>query len=142
VIVEDVKHCSATLQAIRAMGVTIAIEDCGSGFSALRHLAKLPVHTLKIDRSLIADMPAAPQGWRSLRLSSTLAHSLNLKSVGESVATEEGPLRVLTCNAMQGYLVSKPAPGPPRQGVPAQAPSQPAALSAAIGSSSSSRRAS
>jgi sensor c-di-GMP phosphodiesterase-like protein len=47
----DIKHSIASLQAIRAMGVSIAIDDFGTGFSSLSYLAKLPVDTLKIDRS-------------------------------------------------------------------------------------------
>ncbi|MDB5905517.1 MAG: response regulator receiver modulated sensor-containing diguanylate, partial [Betaproteobacteria bacterium] len=56
VIMADVKHNIASLHAIRAMGVTIAIDDFGTGFSSLSYLAKLPVDTLKIDRSFVIDM--------------------------------------------------------------------------------------
>ena len=52
-IMEDVKHSIATLQAIRAMGVKIAIDDFGTGFSSLSYLSRLPVDTLKIDRSFV-----------------------------------------------------------------------------------------
>jgi len=50
-IMEDVRHSRQILREIRAMGVTIAIDDFGTGFSSLSYLAKLPVDTLKIDRS-------------------------------------------------------------------------------------------
>jgi EAL domain-containing protein (putative c-di-GMP-specific phosphodiesterase class I) len=109
---EDVEHSVATLQAIRAMDVTIAIDDFGTGFSSLRYLAKLPVHTLKIDRSFVIDMTASPEGLALVSTIINLAHSLKLKVVAEGVETEEQSrlLQVLHCDEMQGYLFSKPVP--------------------------------
>jgi len=111
-IMEDVKHSIASLQAIRAMGVTIAIDDFGTGFSSLSYLAKLPVDTLKIDRSFVIDMTAGPQGLALVSTIIGLAHSLKLKVVAEGVETGEQRdlLKQLQCNEMQGYLFSKPVP--------------------------------
>jgi EAL domain-containing protein (putative c-di-GMP-specific phosphodiesterase class I) len=61
-IMEDVEHSIAILEAIRAMGVSIAIDDYGTGFSSLGYLSKLPVDTLKIDCSFVNDMTADPAG--------------------------------------------------------------------------------
>jgi diguanylate cyclase (GGDEF)-like protein len=112
-IMEDVKHNIASLKAIRAMGVTIAIDDFGTGFSSLSYLAKLPVDTLKIDRSFVIDMTAGPQGLALVSTIINLAHSLKLKVVAEGVETEEQSrlLRLLNCDEMQGFLFSKPVPG-------------------------------
>jgi diguanylate cyclase (GGDEF)-like protein/PAS domain S-box-containing protein len=112
-IMEDVKHNIATLQAIRALGVTIAIDDFGTGFSSLSYLAKLPVDTLKIDRSFVVDMTAGPEGLALVSTIINLAHSLKLKVVAEGVETEEQSrlLRLLKCDEMQGFLFSKPVPG-------------------------------
>jgi EAL domain-containing protein (putative c-di-GMP-specific phosphodiesterase class I) len=112
-IMEDIKHNIASLQAIRAMGVTIAIDDFGTGFSSLSYLAKLPVDTLKIDRSFVIDMTAAPEGLALVQTIISLAHSLKLKVVAEGVETEEQSrlLRLLSCDEMQGFLFSKPVPG-------------------------------
>jgi diguanylate cyclase (GGDEF)-like protein len=112
-IMEDIKHNIASLQAIRAMGVTIAIDDFGTGFSSLSHLAKLPVDTLKIDRSFVTDMTAAPEGLALVSTIINLAHSLKLKVVAEGVETEEQSrlLRLLDCDEMQGFVFSKPVPG-------------------------------
>jgi diguanylate cyclase (GGDEF)-like protein len=112
-IMEDVKHNIASLQAIRALGVTIAIDDFGTGFSSLSYLSKLPIDTLKIDRSFVVDMTAGPQGVVLVSTIITLAHSLKLKVVAEGVETEEQRrlLRLLGCDEMQGYLFSKPVPG-------------------------------
>jgi diguanylate cyclase (GGDEF)-like protein/PAS domain S-box-containing protein len=112
-IMEDVKHSIATLQAIRAMGVTVAIDDFGTGFSSLSHLARLPVDTLKIDRSFVIDMTAGPEGLALVSTIINLAHSLKLKVVAEGVETDEQSrlLRLLGCDEMQGFLFSKPVPG-------------------------------
>ncbi|HUG98099.1 MAG TPA: EAL domain-containing protein, partial [Gammaproteobacteria bacterium] len=111
-IMEDVRHSIASLQAIRALGVTIAIDDFGTGFSSLSYLAKLPVDTLKIDRSFVTDMTAGPEGLALVSTIINLAHSLKLKVVAEGVETEEQSrlLRLLNCDEMQGYLFSKPVP--------------------------------
>jgi diguanylate cyclase (GGDEF)-like protein/PAS domain S-box-containing protein len=112
VIMEDAKHNIASLTAIRAMGVTVAIDDFGTGFSSLSYLSKLPVDTLKIDRSFVIDMTAGPEGLALVSTIINLAHSLKLKVVAEGVETEEQSrlLRLLSCDEMQGFLFSKPVP--------------------------------
>jgi diguanylate cyclase (GGDEF)-like protein len=111
-IMEDVRHSGASLQAIRAMGVSIAIDDFGTGFSSLSYLSKLPVDTLKIDRSFVNDMTDGQQGLVLVSTIINLAHSLKLKVVAEGVETPEqaAHLRSLNCDEVQGYLFSKPVP--------------------------------
>ena len=113
VIMEDVRRSIASLKAIRALGVTIAIDDFGTGFSSLSYLSKLPVDTLKIDRSFVTDMTAGPEGLALVSTIISLAHSLKLKVVAEGVETEEQSrlLRLVNCDEMQGFLFSKPVPG-------------------------------
>jgi EAL domain-containing protein (putative c-di-GMP-specific phosphodiesterase class I) len=112
VIMEDIKGNIASLQAIRALGVTIAIDDFGTGFSSLSYLAKLPVDTLKIDRSFVVDMTVASEGLALVSTIIILAHSLKLKVVVEGVETEEQSrlLRLVNCDEMQGFLFSRPVP--------------------------------
>ncbi|HRA62379.1 MAG TPA: EAL domain-containing protein, partial [Burkholderiaceae bacterium] len=112
-IMADVNHNIASLRAIRDMGVRIAIDDFGTGFSSLSYLAKLPVDTLKIDRSFIVDMTDGPEGLALVSTIIHLAHSLRLKVVAEGVETQEQTrlLRLLKCDEMQGFLFSKPVPG-------------------------------
>jgi diguanylate cyclase (GGDEF)-like protein len=112
VVMADVRHSIAILQSIRAMGVSIAIDDFGTGFSSLSYLSKLPVDTLKIDRSFVVDMTAAPKGLVLVSSIVNLAHSLKLKVVAEGVETEEQScqLRLLGCDEMQGYLFGRPVP--------------------------------
>jgi diguanylate cyclase (GGDEF)-like protein/PAS domain S-box-containing protein len=111
-IMEDVGHSVGSLQAVRAMGVTVAIDDFGTGYSSLSHLAKLPVDTLKIDRSFVVDMTVSAEGLALVSTIITLAHSMKLKVVAEGVETEEQErlLRVLGCDEMQGFLFSKAVP--------------------------------
>jgi diguanylate cyclase (GGDEF)-like protein len=111
-VMEDVKQSVISLQSIRELGVSIAIDDFGTGFSSLGYLSKLPIDTLKIDRSFIIDMTTGPDGLSLVSTIVTLAHSLKLKVVAEGVETEEQSrlLRLLSCDEMQGYLFSKPVP--------------------------------
>ena len=111
-IMENVGHNIVSLLAIRAMGVRIAIDDFGTGFSSLSYLAKLPVDTLKIDRSFVLDMTMSSDGMALISTIINLAHALQLKVVAEGVETEEQSrvLRLLRCDEMQGYLFSKPLP--------------------------------
>jgi diguanylate cyclase (GGDEF)-like protein/PAS domain S-box-containing protein len=111
-IMDDVTRSVGSLQAVRAMGVTIAIDDFGTGFSSLGYLSKLPVDRLKIDRSFVMGMTAAPEGLALVSTIINLAHVLKLKVVAEGVETEEQShlLRLLNCDEMQGFLFSKAVP--------------------------------
>ena len=112
VLMADVNHSIASLQAIRDLGVTVALDDFGTGFSSLSYLAKLPLDTLKVDRSFVADMVSGPQGLAMVSTIVNLAHALKLKVVAEGVETEEQArlLRLLGCDEMQGFLISKALP--------------------------------
>jgi EAL domain-containing protein (putative c-di-GMP-specific phosphodiesterase class I) len=111
VIMQDVDRSIGSLLAIRALGVTIAIDDFGTGFSSLSYLAKLPVDTLKIDRSFV-EMVSATGGPTLVSVIVNLARALKLNTVAEGVETEEQlqQLRALGCDEMQGYLFAKPMP--------------------------------
>jgi EAL domain-containing protein (putative c-di-GMP-specific phosphodiesterase class I) len=111
-IMENVTHSIVSLSAIRALGVTIAIDDFGTGFSSLSYLSKLPLDTLKIDRSFVTDMVARVDDRTLVAVIINLAHALKLKVVAEGVETEEQlqELRLLCCDEMQGFLFGKPVP--------------------------------
>jgi diguanylate cyclase (GGDEF)-like protein len=111
-IMQDVNNSIVSLLAIRALGVTIAIDDFGTGFSSLSYLAKLPVDTLKIDRSFVTEMDSGTGGLTLVSVIINLAHELKLNTVAEGVETEEQlrQLRLLGCDEMQGYLFGKPVP--------------------------------
>ena len=111
-IMEDVQANVEKLNAIRALGLSIAIDDFGTGYSSLAHLARLPVATLKIDRAFILKLAEEADAATLVRTMISLAHSLRLKVVAEGVETEEQAkmLRLLSCDQMQGHLISKPLP--------------------------------
>ena len=111
-VMQDYKHNIDSLRAIRDMGIGIAIDDFGMGFSSLSYLAKLPVDTLKIDRTFTVDMVSGREGLALVTTIISLAHTLNLKVVAEGVESDEQLrlLRSLNCDEYQGYLYCKPLP--------------------------------
>ena len=111
-LMEDIKLSIDSLLAIRAMGISVAIDDFGTGFSSLSYLSRLPVDTLKIDRSFVVQMTDGQQGLALVSTIIDLAHAMQLKVVAEGVETEEQSrlLQGLNCDEQQGFLFSKPIP--------------------------------
>jgi diguanylate cyclase (GGDEF)-like protein/PAS domain S-box-containing protein len=109
-IMEDIEANIEKLQKLRELGLGIAVDDFGTGYSSLRYLAKLPVQTLKIDRSFIDTMRQEKDTMTLVATVISLAHSLRLKVVAEGVETEDqaGILKQLACDEMQGYLFARP----------------------------------
>jgi EAL domain-containing protein (putative c-di-GMP-specific phosphodiesterase class I) len=112
VVMENVEASIDKLKRLRALGIKMAIDDFGTGYSSLAYLAKLPVETLKIDRSFVITMLKDIDIATLVQTVITLAHSLRLTVVAEGVDAEEQAqvLRLLRCDQMQGYLFSKPLP--------------------------------
>jgi EAL domain-containing protein (putative c-di-GMP-specific phosphodiesterase class I) len=112
VIVDDLDDCVRRLAAVRELGVRVAIDDFGTGYSSLRYLARLPIDTLKIDRSFVSMVTESPNDLAIVSAIIVLAHGLNLDVVAEGVETEEQRKfsRLLRCDQMQGFLFSKPVP--------------------------------
>jgi diguanylate cyclase (GGDEF)-like protein len=111
-LMEDIAGNIRKLKALRELGMRVAIDDFGTGHSSLAYLAKLPVDSLKIDRSFIITML---QNVDTMTLVSTiisLAHALKLKVVAEGVDSDAQAklLRLVRCDEMQGYLYSRPLP--------------------------------
>jgi diguanylate cyclase (GGDEF)-like protein len=109
-IMADVEDNIAKLTQIRKLDVGIAIDDFGTGYSSLGYLAKLPVEMLKIDRSFVIAMLNDPSAMTLVSTIISLAHALKLTVIAEGVESEEQAkiLRLLRCDQMQGYLISKP----------------------------------
>ncbi len=109
-VMEDIEANMKKLEAVRVLGVSIAIDDFGTGYSSLGYLAKLPVHSLKIDRSFIITMLKDPAIMTLVSTIISMAHSLRLKVVAEGVDAEEQAevLDRIGCDQLQGYLFSKP----------------------------------
>jgi diguanylate cyclase (GGDEF)-like protein len=89
ILMEDMEQNIQKLQKLKELGVDIVIDDFGTGYSSLSYLAKLPVSTLKIDRSFIFDLEKNPKSMSIVTAIISLAHSLDLKVVAEGVETEQ-----------------------------------------------------
>ncbi len=103
---------SETLSRLRFLGISLSIDDYGTGFSSLGRLKKLPVSELKIDQSFIMDMDNNKDDEVIVLSTIDLAHNLGLSVVAEGVETEAilKCLHNLDCDIIQGYLISKPVP--------------------------------
>jgi EAL domain-containing protein (putative c-di-GMP-specific phosphodiesterase class I) len=110
-MLEDPDLARETLKELGAMGVSIAIDDFGTGFSSLSQLKTLPVGTLKIDRSFVSGMCGDARDAFIVRAAIRLGHDLGMAIVAEGVEDEETflLLRELQCDAVQGYLIHRPA---------------------------------
>jgi diguanylate cyclase (GGDEF)-like protein len=111
-LIADPQGAAATLDAIADLGVRIALDDFGTGWSSLAHLRRLPVHELKIDRSFVTDMAADDDDASIVRTTLDLARSLRLGVVAEGVEDEDTwtLLADLGCDAIQGFVLSRPLP--------------------------------
>src|ERR1039457_390206 len=110
VLMDKTDEVIRKLNSIRQLGVHVAIDDFGTGYSSLRYLARLPIDTLKIDRSFVTAMTDDADDMSIVSSIITLAQGLDLDVVAEGVETEEELklLRLLRCDQMQGYLFSRP----------------------------------
>ena len=102
----------ATLTKMQDAGVSISVDDFGTGFSSLSYLKWLPIDVLKIDRSFVHEASTHPDDAALVMAIITLAHNLRLKVVAEGVENEEQLrfLHLLRCDEIQGFLFSKPLP--------------------------------
>lgn len=100
------------LLAIKALGVRVAVDDFGSGYSSLAYLRRLPVDVIKIDRPFVCDAESDENGLAIIRSILVLARSLGLEVVAEGVETEAQAclLRAAGCATLQGYLFGEPRP--------------------------------
>lgn len=111
-VMSNAESAIEVLTALKKKGVTVSIDDFGTGFSSLSYLKRLPINALKIDQSFIRDVTTNPDDAALVMAIVTLAHNLRLRVVAEGVETEEQLrfLRLLRCDEVQGFLFSKPLP--------------------------------
>jgi len=107
----DAGKSGQVLSELRSLGVRLSIDDFGTGYSSLGRLRRIPVDTLKIDRSFISLMDSDSESREIVRVIIMLAHNLGLKVVAEGTETEEqiNLLKQLNCEMAQGYYFSRPA---------------------------------
>jgi len=110
VAMENVEQTFQHLKQLQKIGVSVAIDDFGCGYSSLDHLKRFPANILKIDRSFINDLKENDLAIVTAMIS--MAHQLRLKVNGEGVETENqlAILSDLECDEVQGYYLGKPVP--------------------------------
>jgi diguanylate cyclase (GGDEF)-like protein len=110
IFMERVQTSQPTLERLKARGLELILDDFGTGYSSLEYLQKLPISTLKIDRSFIQNLENTDHNQKIVEATINLAHTLGLDVVAEGIETLEQLkiLKHLGCDYGQGYLFSKP----------------------------------
>jgi diguanylate cyclase (GGDEF)-like protein/PAS domain S-box-containing protein len=110
VVMENIGTATVVLQQLRALGIELGVDDFGTGYSSLSYLHRLPISSLKIDKSFVKGMVEKREHSEIVKTILTLASSLGIRVVAEGVETLEQlvELRRLKCDAGQGFLFSKP----------------------------------
>lgn len=109
---QNIELTMKTLRELKDMGVSIAVDDFGTGQSSLIYLKAFPIDTVKIDKEFLRDVTTDETAAAIVSYVINLAHTLQLRVVAEGVENEEQYtfLRHYACDLMQGYLFSKPLP--------------------------------
>ena len=113
VVMHNAEAAITILRGLKSLGVRLSVDDFGTGYSSLNYLRRLPIDTLKIDRSFVHDIDDQDEGEGILAQAIiSLGHSLKLKVIAEGVETEAQLkfLRAHQCDEVQGYYFSKPVP--------------------------------
>jgi EAL domain-containing protein (putative c-di-GMP-specific phosphodiesterase class I)/GGDEF domain-containing protein len=112
-VMEDLQKGRESLLELKQLGVSLAIDDFGSGYSSLTYLQHLPLDSLKIDKSLIDGM-LDERSIHVVQSVISLAQGLSLKTIAEGIETEAQRVLIdsLGCDMIQGYLLSRPLPLP------------------------------
>ncbi|MBJ7552890.1 EAL domain-containing protein [Marinomonas spartinae] len=111
-LLSDITLASNILQTFKNMGISIAIDDFGVGFSSLGQLKNLPVNVLKIDKSFVDDLETNPNDKKIVEAIIAMAHKLSIHVVAEGIENETQwrLLEDYSCEYGQGYIVSRPLP--------------------------------
>ena len=112
VLIEDAAKAVLILNRLRNMGVRVALDDFGSGFSSLSYLQLFKFDKFKIDKSFVWKLGQSEEALTIIKTIVNLGHNLGLQVTAEGVETLEqlNFLRALGCDQIQGYLVARPAP--------------------------------
>ncbi len=107
---QNAENTIYTLRELKALGVRIAMDDFGTGYSSLSYLKRFPIDILKLDQSFVREITTDASDAAIATAVIAMAHSLNLKVIGEGVETEEqfAFLQRQKCDYIQGYLFSPP----------------------------------
>ncbi|MDY6805910.1 MAG: EAL domain-containing protein [Cyanobacteriota bacterium] len=110
VLMENAVAARAVLEKLQARLIRVSLDDFGTGYSSLSYLHRLPINTLKIDRSFVSNLELDDKNFNIVKAIISLAHSLGLDVIAEGVETPEQVelLRSLACEYGQGYYFSRP----------------------------------
>ena len=110
VLIDTGHHTQQTLTEIKRRGIKLSIDDFGTGYSSLSYLRRLPIDSLKIDRSFIDSLNSDVESFEIVKTIITLAHTLKMDAIAEGVETKAqiNKLEALNCEYAQGYLFSEP----------------------------------
>jgi diguanylate cyclase (GGDEF)-like protein/PAS domain S-box-containing protein len=129
VLLTDTDENLTQLLRLKQLGVTLAMDDFGTGFSSLAYLRRFPMDTLKIDRSFVSRLGGDSEDIALVRTIVRLGQSLGMSTVAEGIedAVQLAALREMGCDYAQGYLLSRPVPAPEAgrlltEGLPLTAP--------------------
>ena len=113
VLMQNLGHALPLLQALKELGVAISVDDFGTGYSSLSYLKKLPIDTLKIDRSFVRELETSADNAAIVAAIIAMSKSLKLRVVAEGVETQGQMMRLFDqgCLLMQGFLFSPAVPG-------------------------------
>jgi diguanylate cyclase (GGDEF)-like protein len=111
-VFESPQRARVALNRMRDAGLSIAMDDFGTGYTSLGQLADLPMDVVKIDRSFVIAMGTSERSRAIIESVINMAHALKLRVIAEGVETNEqlALLSGLGCNEIQGYLISRPLP--------------------------------
>ncbi|CEG07136.1 Cyclic di-GMP phosphodiesterase Gmr [Afipia felis] len=112
VLIDDFERSLLLLRRLKALGVRIAMDDFGSGYSSLTYLQAFPFDKIKIDRAFVMNLGRNQQSSAIIRSVIGLGHGLDISIVAEGVETQDqlSFLAVEACDQVQGYFLGKPAP--------------------------------
>lgn len=110
VVMDDIQVAIDVMSGLRDLGCRLAIDDFGTGYSSLSYLKRFPIHSLKIDRTFVEDIPHDTHGSEIATAIIAMAHKLRLHVVAEGVETiaQRDFLIAQGCESLQGFLFSKP----------------------------------
>jgi diguanylate cyclase (GGDEF)-like protein/PAS domain S-box-containing protein len=112
VMLSDIDAVTAVMQRLQGLGLDFALDDFGTGYSSLSYLKRLPIDTLKIDRSFVRDIESDENDRELVQTIMNMARSLKVAVIAEGVETELQTilLRQFGCRRFQGYLFGRPMP--------------------------------
>jgi diguanylate cyclase (GGDEF)-like protein/PAS domain S-box-containing protein len=112
ILMQNIETTITKLQELKDIGIRLSLDDFGTGYSSLSYLKRIPLDTIKIDRSFIHDIGKKTDSAEITKAIIAMAHSLDLKVVAEGVETEQQLAFLVQnkCDQVQGYFISPPLP--------------------------------